>query len=775
MDPREIQQLEQQCIQAHAPACTSSCPMHVDVRALIGAVAKGDFDKALKIFSHTIPFPGIIGRICDHPCQKQCKRKEVGDALSISALERACLEYGSISEESGKPIREKTQRIAVIGGGLSGLTVALELRKKGYRITLYEAADALGGQLRTLSPDILPSSILLRETDKIVKAGISVQLNTTVTVQDLYRDFDAVYYGPGHTKVIDPLLRRNATGSFHIDHVSYHTEIEGVFAGGSLRLSPGCISPISSVADGYRTATSIDRYVKKVSLTASRDHEAPYATELYTNIEGIEPLPAVPMRIFKDRYSRDEAIGEAGRCLQCECMECVKHCGYLAYFDQYPGKCLRSISKNLILHRGFGMRLATKFINACRLCGLCREVCPTDLDLGFVNREARRIMVDSGNMPEAFHYFPIRDMLFSNSEKCTLTRHAPNMESSRFLFFPGCQLTASRPDYVEKTYDYLRSKLHEEVGLMLRCCGVPAEWAGRQECFLEEIHKFSMLWKNMGCPTVVTACPTCHHVLKENLSDIPIESLWEIFERTGLPPDAQRGGGHVLAIHDSCSARYETSIQDSVRRLITQLGYVIEELPLNRTKTECCGYGGLLYHINREVTQRVITDRISLSSADYVSYCSNCRDFFARYGKPSLHLFDLIFGKNMRDEAFHRGPGYSVRNDNRIRLKASLLKRLWGATETMREEFETTAVLISPQMEKKMEDQCILVEDVQRVIHHAERTGNKVFNPDNGHFMAHLRPEIITYWVEYTSEPEGYRIHNAYSHRLQIIEDEIPS
>ncbi|HOO91311.1 MAG TPA: (Fe-S)-binding protein, partial [Syntrophales bacterium] len=338
-----------------------------------------------------------------------------------------------------------------------------------------------------------------------------------------------------------------------------------------------------------------------------------------------------------------------------------------------------------------------------------------------------------------------------------------------------CQLTESRPDYVEKTYDYLRSKLHEEVGLMLRCCGVPAEWAGRQECFLEEIHKFSMLWKNMGCPTVVTACPTCHHVLKENLSDIPIESLWEIFERTGLPPDAQRGGGHVLAIHDSCSARYETSIQDSVRRLITQLGYVIEELPLNRTKTECCGYGGLLYHINREVTQRVITDRISLSSADYVSYCSNCRDFFARYGKPSLHLFDLIFGKNMRDEAFHRGPGYSVRNDNRIRLKASLLKRLWGATETMREEFETTAVLISPQMEKKMEDQCILVEDVQRVIHHAERTGNKVFNPDNGHFMAHLRPEIITYWVEYTSEPEGYRIHNAYSHRLQIIEDEIPS
>ena len=92
-------------------------------------------------------------------------------------------------------------------------------------------------------------------------------------------------------------------------------------------------------------------------------------------------------------------------------------------------------------------------------------------------------MVKQGRMPPSAHDFPIRDMLFSNGEKFALTRCQPGTETSRHLFFPGCQLSASAPEHVRKTYAFLCQKLQGGVGLMLRCCGAPADWSGRVDFF----------------------------------------------------------------------------------------------------------------------------------------------------------------------------------------------------------------------------------------------------------------------------------------------------
>ena len=81
-------------------------------------------------------------------------------------------------------------------------------------------------------------------------------------------------------------------------------------------------------------------------------------------------------------------------------------------------------------------------------------------------------------MPPSAHEFALQDMEFSNSEMATLARPQPGMASSKYLFFPGCQLTGSSPDHVKKTYKYLTDRLEGGVGLMLRCCGAPADWAG---------------------------------------------------------------------------------------------------------------------------------------------------------------------------------------------------------------------------------------------------------------------------------------------------------
>ena len=83
--------------------------------------------------------------------------------------------------------------------------------------------------------------------------------------------------------------------------------------------------------------------------------------------------------------------------------------------------------------------------------------------------------------------------------------------------------------------------------------------------------------------------------------------------------------------------------------------------------------------------------------------------------------------------------------------------------------FANIKLVIGQDIEGTMEQRLILAEDVKKVIEYAERTGNKLVNPDTGHFAAHLLPETVTYWVEYAPVEEGFRVFNAYSHRMQIV------
>ena len=112
-------------------------------------------------------------------------------------------------------------------------------------------------------------------------------------------------------------------------------------------------------------------------------------------------------------------------------------------------------------------------------------MCPEGLHLGEVCKAARLIMVKQGKMPASAHEFALRDMQFSNSDQAALARMQPDTASNSYLFFPGCQLAGSSPDHVMKTYRYLTDRLQEGVGIMLRCCGAPADWAGQAEAFAQ--------------------------------------------------------------------------------------------------------------------------------------------------------------------------------------------------------------------------------------------------------------------------------------------------
>ena len=195
----ELHRLEDQCIQECAPTCSAACPLHMDVRALSAAVAQGDFPAALKTLTRTLPFPGIISRVCDAPCQPVCKRREAGDGVQIRALERACTELGGAPEKP-RVLPKRGKRVAVVGAGLSGLTAAFDLARKGYAVTVYEARDRIGGSLWKFSESILPRQVLRSELALVESVGATIRLNATIPADGLaeFRGAcDAVYLAIG--------------------------------------------------------------------------------------------------------------------------------------------------------------------------------------------------------------------------------------------------------------------------------------------------------------------------------------------------------------------------------------------------------------------------------------------------------------------------------------------------------------------------------------------------------------------------------------------------
>ena len=770
MNQRELRDLEKKCIQEEAPTCEACCPIHVDVRTFLKKVAHGAWIEAYQVLARTMPFPGILGRICDHPCQLLCRRAEVGDPIAIADLERAIIQRVGMTEDQ-PTLPKKGQRVAVMGGGLSNLTAALDLARKGYRVILFEPGSRLGEALCASFERALSMEIIQEELGILGKLGVDIRLLERIKdegwLDTVRAEFDAVYVG------LDTQggSHMSPFGQMSVDPFTLESSKAGLFIGGEgSKEIP--FSPVGEVADGRRATTSIDRYLQKVSMTAGRDREGAYETKLYTSLEGIVPCPVVPMEDKESGYSDVEAQQEAGRCLLCECMECVKVCLYLERFKSYPKRYVRQIKNDetiVLGSHGQTMRL----INSCSLCDLCAVVCPHDLSMAQVCMEGRKGLVNRGKMPPSAHDFALNDMLSSNSDKAVLALHEPGKLTSKFAFFPGCQLSAIYPEHVTATYSYLRDHLKGGTGLMLRCCGAPAKWAARNDFFEDALHGLEEDWKGMGRPEMIVACPTCHQVFKEHLPHVGITALWTTLDDSlkGAQPRTKTFASN-LAIHDPCTTRYEPDIQRDVRQLLTRMGVIFEELDLSRDKTECCGFGGLMAAANPSLAKDVAKKRASRSEADYVTYCAMCRNALASSGKRVLHILDLFFTGSEPGSSTRKALGHSERHENRYHLKQKLLKTLWEEKPRTMEEYEKIVLHISSDILERMEERRILREDVQKVIEHSEKTGAKLFNPETGRSLASFRPAHVTYWVEYNPEGNGFRVHNAYYHRIEIVEGE---
>ncbi len=187
------------------PPCMLKCPANSNCQAYIKQIALGNNKEATKIIKETNPLPASIGRVCPHPCEKDCRRQHVDESLSIAFLKYFAADKDLFSEDRYKPeaASDTGKRIGIIGGGPAGLTAAYFLRLQGHEVTIFDMMPHMGGMLRYGIPEYrLPKEgILQKEIDTIEELGVKMvnnyKIGRDISFDDFRKKFDAVVIAIG--------------------------------------------------------------------------------------------------------------------------------------------------------------------------------------------------------------------------------------------------------------------------------------------------------------------------------------------------------------------------------------------------------------------------------------------------------------------------------------------------------------------------------------------------------------------------------------------------
>jgi len=184
-----------------ANPCSYACPAHIDVPRYVRLCGEGKFAEALAVIREKVPFPGVLGRVCIHPCEQACRREALNEPIAIKFLKWAAAERDDKQwQQRAKKSPPTDKKVAVIGSGPAGLTAGYYLAKQGHAVTVFEALPEPGGMMRVGIPDYrLPPKKLNAEIDIIREAGVEIKLNTRVeSIDDLFaQGYDAVFAAPG--------------------------------------------------------------------------------------------------------------------------------------------------------------------------------------------------------------------------------------------------------------------------------------------------------------------------------------------------------------------------------------------------------------------------------------------------------------------------------------------------------------------------------------------------------------------------------------------------
>jgi len=348
-----------------------------------------------------------------------------------------------------------------------------------------------------------------------------------------------------------------------------------------------------------------------------------------------------------------------------ECGICVEDCEFLNKFCESPKELAEKFSSGYF-------REKPMVPYSCNLCDLCETLCPNELNIGKMAMEARRQLVEEGLGPLRSHKLVKSDQEWVLSAAFALALPDPATKECHQVFFPGCSLAGYSPLLVLKTYEYLLDR-RPGTGIILGCCGSPTRELGDQFQFTEIMKGIESNMKWLGSSEMLVSCPYCYYSFKSYGPNFNIKPLYEVILEEGLPENTNNDQ-QTFSLHDSCKARWETNLQNSVRTLVSMLGHKIDEMEYSRAKTRCCGMGGMISFVNMQLANSITNRRTEEAKHDILTYCASCREAFARK-RPSLHILDLIFNPNWRDIKNKPPNKLSIRRENQSQLKALLEKR----------------------------------------------------------------------------------------------------
>jgi len=181
--------------------CRQACPAHIDIPRYINLIAQGKYSEALAVIREKVPFPGVLGRVCIHPCEQACRHSQLNDPICIKFLKRFAADHDTgLWKQNSKVAPPTGKRVAVVGSGPAGLTAAYYLAKLGHSVTVFEALPQTGGMMRVGIPDYrLPREIVDAEIKEIEEAGVEIKTNTKIESLDslFEQGYGAVFLGLG--------------------------------------------------------------------------------------------------------------------------------------------------------------------------------------------------------------------------------------------------------------------------------------------------------------------------------------------------------------------------------------------------------------------------------------------------------------------------------------------------------------------------------------------------------------------------------------------------
>ena len=747
------------CFHGDPASCSHPCPFFFDVRTFLARVRDGKWGLAYKLYRNATVFPAIVSELCEAPCRIECQRGSssrlsassvqlpvdvadgkvffVGDEpLDIRAIESATVRFAKNRKPETYRITPHVEHVAIIGAGLAGLSLALNLSQKAYPVTVFErSGQALPTWATHPKYEYFLDEIRLQfsqvNTEFVYDREISVADDRTLA------DFTYVHDATNNAGLT--AVEAVANGIDDSKSIEYRLQT-GKWPEGD--------SGTSGIARMTDTVRPIKRYV---------DHSG----ERHRSI-------VIPVDLATG-YTSEEASLEASRCMGCDCRACMDSCEMLGHYGKRPQKIAIEAYADTKSSPPFSSCTLTRETYSCNLCGHCKTVCPVDVDLEKLFHMARIGRAETHKHPRAFHDFWLRDFEWHRTEGAYFS--VPR--DTKYIFFPGCKLGTMSPPHTENATVVLKERYN--AGILLDCCGAPAYWAGEDILFQSHIDSLREKWETAHKPVFVFACAYCMRLFSEFLPEIKKVSLYELLAENGMQ-SAWDASGKPFAVFDPCMARSFPDMKKAVRKLAVDRGAAVTELP---DENQCCGFGGHMRTANPELFNSIVDRRSSVDKAPYLVYCANCVGTFVLAGKTSVHILDIVFPET--DGAVKHNTGLQQQRGNAVRAKAALIMlykdgefkppaRPWDAL---------TVNLHTALLTTNMDLRLILTDDVKEAIYEAERSDEVFISPDGAPDGGELRQcclirDVVTIWAQYTKRNDKgtaeYTIVDAWNHRMRFFD-----